>query len=126
MENLKDEMNATALAGQQGAPAKRIAGESNREYVLQKTPLVPLSGAMLRPETLHELSLQHALPQLTRATHLNDGVWSLELLADIIDKQRDVVHSCAQWLNRRVTASSRQPPGALLASSIPDHFRPVH
>ena len=30
-------MNATALASQAGGPAQRIAGEANREYVLQKT-----------------------------------------------------------------------------------------
>ena len=45
MEDIKDEMNARAIVGETGGPAKRIAGESNREYVLQKTDTErPCSG----------------------------------------------------------------------------------
>ena len=47
MDNLKDEMNATHLAGQQQGPGKRIAAESNREYILQKTPVKPEPPARL-------------------------------------------------------------------------------
>ena len=47
MDNLKDEMNASALAGQQQGPGKRIAAESNREYILQKTPIKPEAPARL-------------------------------------------------------------------------------
>ena len=34
MENVKDAMNASVLAGAQGTVAKRIAAEEGREYIL--------------------------------------------------------------------------------------------
>lgn len=35
MENVKDAMNASVLAGAGGLVAKRIAAEEGREYILQ-------------------------------------------------------------------------------------------
>ena len=34
MESLKDQMNATAMAGKGGAQAHRIAAQADREYIL--------------------------------------------------------------------------------------------
>jgi hypothetical protein len=34
MDGLKDAMNAAAMAGSQGVPAKRIASEVDRQYIL--------------------------------------------------------------------------------------------
>jgi len=35
IDGLKDTMNASVMAGVEGAVAKRIAGDENREYILQ-------------------------------------------------------------------------------------------
>ena len=36
MENLKDEMNAAAMAGRGGVQAHRIAAQADREYILTR------------------------------------------------------------------------------------------
>lgn len=66
IDGLKDTMNASVMAGVEGAVAKRIAGDENREYILQV-----FFHAAMRPMSL--LAKGYAVQDRRGLLHL----WSL-------------------------------------------------
>lgn len=54
MDGLKDAMNAAAMAGSQGVPAKRIASEVDRQYILTQEDKPEAAGTRPFPQQPHQ------------------------------------------------------------------------